>query len=288
MRRRVRADDVDDIVQTVLVEALGAQPSKTEELKRWLTGSPGTRSSISTPSAPRGSGDRRGRGPAARAAGRAVLAAWATQQIGGSREGVETLGWMAREGDGEKLESIAREEKVPPATLRQRVSRMRRALRRRWVAELALVAALGVLAFALYRWLRTEPAPIAEEPAPLPSSSVAGPPRHAILRVEAERACDAGRFEICKSRLDEARALDPDGEQAPAIRALRERAEDGLTPRAPVPETEEKPESRERMEKKKPESKKTVLPREKISPEMKTKPRAVPRTKSAPMLGRDE
>src|SRR4029079_5354135 len=62
------------------------------------------------------------------------LARWAEEQAGSTRDAKQTLAWMAREGEGEKLESIAAEEAVPAARVRQRVSRMRRWMKERWAA----------------------------------------------------------------------------------------------------------------------------------------------------------
>jgi hypothetical protein len=45
--------------------------------------------------------------------------------------------------------------------------------------------------------------------------------RAAELRREALAACDAQRYRECQERLDDARALDPDGEQSPEVKARR-------------------------------------------------------------------
>jgi hypothetical protein len=52
---------------------------------------------------------------------------------------------MLREGDGEKLEHIARDAKLPATRVRKRVSRLRKFLRERWAAELMLVGLLLLL-----------------------------------------------------------------------------------------------------------------------------------------------
>ena len=49
------------------------------------------------------------------------------------------------------------------------------------------------------------------------------------LRHDALAACDAGEWRECLDDLDEARDLDPDGDEAPAIREARERAERALS-----------------------------------------------------------
>jgi hypothetical protein len=54
-----------------------------------------------------------------------------------------SLHWMLREHAGESLNEIASGEAVAPATLRQRICRLRRHLRARYVGPLALLLGLG-------------------------------------------------------------------------------------------------------------------------------------------------
>src|SRR5690349_15526596 len=147
VRRRVPASDVDDVVQTVLVDALAAEgrPHEPGELRKWLLGiarhkvadlhrrahrePPAELPEIETSPAPIEARE---------------LVRWAEEQAGPSRDAKQTLDWMAREGEGEKLESIAASEQVPAARVRQRVSRMRRWMKERWLAELAAVAVLVI------------------------------------------------------------------------------------------------------------------------------------------------
>jgi hypothetical protein len=63
----------------------------------------------------------------------------------------ETMGWLAREAAGERLDELAREVSLPAATARQRVSRMHRWLRKRWLHEALLVAAAGVVVSLVVR-----------------------------------------------------------------------------------------------------------------------------------------
>ena len=60
----------------------------------------------------------------------------------------------------------------------------------------------------------------------IPTANVvvsASPKEHAdALRREATAACKARRYAECEKQLDEARALDPDGEQAADVKAQRE------------------------------------------------------------------
>jgi hypothetical protein len=133
---------------------------------------------------------------------------------------------MAREGEGEKLENIAADEQVPAARVRQRVSRMRRWMKERWIAELAAVAALGVFAFVLWRILRQTPdGPDIAKPdisaEPIRNESLE---RAKLLRAEALKLCDEGAYQRCLKGLDEAKALDPVGDTAQDVVWARKKA----------------------------------------------------------------
>ena len=234
VRRRVPALDVDDVVQTVLCDALAAEgrPGSPEELRRWLIGL--ARHKVADFHR-RGVREQASELPEIAAAPPPLearaLARWAEEQAASTQEAKQTLAWMAREGEGEKLETIAAEERVPAARVRQRVSRMRRWMKERWLAELAAVAALAILALIVARLLRgpgdePEIAP-RPEPAP-PPSALPEPPspldRARALRAEAIQACDERAWERCLERLDEAAGLDPAGDAAREIVEARERA----------------------------------------------------------------
>jgi hypothetical protein len=69
--------------------------------------------------------------------------------VAGKRD-EETMEWLLREHVGERLADIAVENDLPPAVVRQRVSRLRRALRSRWallvgVATLTTVVTVGAV-----------------------------------------------------------------------------------------------------------------------------------------------
>jgi DNA-directed RNA polymerase specialized sigma24 family protein len=238
VRRRVPSSDVDDVVQTVLCDALAApsasRPTDPTELRRWLLGI--ARHKVvdlhrrAHREPPAELPDIEAGPPPIEERG---LARWAEEQAGSEHDAQKTLAWMAREGEGEKLEAIAAEEKVPAARVRQRVSRMRRWMKERWAAELAAVAMLTVLALAAWWLFREErqgpdaPPTIAPEP-PTPLD------RARTLRADALKACDRGEWRPCLDGLDQARGLDPDGEQAPAVGAARTRAEDALRSAPPI------------------------------------------------------
>lgn len=244
VRRRVPESDVDDVVQTVLVEALASErvPEEKSELRKWLTGvarhkiadhhrragreRPAELPDIETQPAP---------------VEEQELARWAEKQARASKEGDATLRWMAREGEGDKLEHIAEEERLPAATVRQRVSRMRRWMKERWLAELAAAAAvLGLLVFLVYKLVSVPPkGPVVEkevtppiDTSPLPTDRVVAPSpleRAAELRREALKTCEA-QPRSCLDRLDEAKRLDPAGDRAPEVQGARRAAEQQLEP----------------------------------------------------------
>jgi hypothetical protein len=74
----------------------------------------------------------------------------------------QTLEWILREHAGEELAQIAKEMRLPAPVVRQRVSRMRRALRARWLGP-ALVILLGVGFCAAWR-ARTPDVIVADSP----------------------------------------------------------------------------------------------------------------------------
>lgn len=247
VRRRVPPSDVEDIVQTVLVEALAApaRPRDEGELRRWLLGiarhkvvdhhrRASREAAAEIPDVPVGPP------PVEEQA----LVQWAEQQAGASRDAKSTLEWMAREGEGEKLEAIAAEEKVPAARVRQRVSRMRRWMKERWLAELAAAAALVILGLVLWRLLRKEEPITQPRPEPVPTAAPVPPrelDRARTLRELAFESCDRAAWQECLDRLDEARALDPDGDADPKVGAARARATDALKSAPPSPTTSAAP-----------------------------------------------
>ena len=161
-RRRVPPHEVDEIVQATLTEALASvtRPLDDDMLRRWVHGI--ARHKIAD-------FHRRARreelgfdddeagvahdGTASEAASHDAvdLLRWAEREAPPQPEATRTLGWMLREGAGEKLESIARDEALPAPQVRQRVARLRRHFRARWAAQLAAVALLLALV-ALTAW----------------------------------------------------------------------------------------------------------------------------------------
>lgn len=239
-RRGVPPQEVDDIVQDALTEALSACADMREprHLRSWLGGvvrhkvvdfhRRSGREQVSEPPEESCHGDD--------GAGREMLR-WAEQNLPGGRTDQQTFEWLLREGDGERLEEIARSESMPAERVRQRVARLRRHLRERWAAELA-VALVAAACFGALLWVLSRPRP-SEIAAP---HDLLAPPRLAEpappaqrLRAEALSRCAAHDFRACVDGLDRAAALDPEGDQHNDVKAARREAERALTPPAPTP-----------------------------------------------------
>jgi DNA-directed RNA polymerase specialized sigma24 family protein len=233
VRRRVPAGEVDDVVQTVLCDALAAEqpPDSDEALRKWLVGI--TRHKVADLHRANGRA-RHVELPAELGADEEPhsareWASWAEKQTEGNPDAERTLDWMAREGGGEKLAHIAEDEKLPATQIRQRVSRLRRMMRERWAAELAAVAAVLFAVLIAWMWLRREQ-PTADPVLPTPVPETAPPEleRAAKLRAEALGECDRNAWERCLEGLDEAAQLDPAGDTSQQVRRARERAEQAL------------------------------------------------------------
>jgi len=175
VRARVPEPAVEDIVQSTLTEALDAEehPDHDEEIVRWVYGicrhkvvdwfrrarrevprdleSPEDGPVAAAESAPQSAHD---------------LLRWAQKELPEGEENAKTLEWMLREGEGEKLESIAAEANVPAPRVRQRVSRLRRYYKMRWAAEAAALAALLLIALAIALALRQKQDQVAPAPGP--------------------------------------------------------------------------------------------------------------------------
>ncbi|HEX2674890.1 MAG TPA: RNA polymerase sigma factor, partial [Polyangiaceae bacterium] len=141
VKRRVRGHDADDVVQAALADVLSAArvPEDAEEFRRFVFGV--TRNKVFDHFRRRA---REVPEPEVHelAATEEPLSArdilrWAEGELP-DPDAEHTLQWMLREGDGEKLEQIARDANLPAPRVRQRVSRLRRFLRERWAAELML------------------------------------------------------------------------------------------------------------------------------------------------------
>ncbi len=261
VRKRVPPHEVDEIVQSTLADALASshRPEEDEALVRWVHGIARhkvadfhRRSKRELHASFDGvSGREELPSPELEAASphdAVDLLRWAERESPNEGSG-KTLDWMLREGDGEKLETIAREERLPAPQVRQRVARLRRHYRTRWAAQIAAAAlVLGGIVFLLLRVkapARPTPAPTPTgaprpemvevvKPSALPSlpslpvgeSSVPESVlRAAELRKTALDRCAKGDLDGCTKGLDEAKVLDPAGDGTPEVAAARASAE---------------------------------------------------------------
>ena len=202
IRARVPASDADDVLQSVLADALAAEgvPEDEGAMRRWLYGVarhkvadfyrrgkrevPSDLVDEMAPSSGKGAADD--------------LLRWAEAELPPGSDARRTLEWMLREGAGEKLEAIAASEKLPAPRVRKRVSRMREHFRARWAAYVAALAAASLAIFIVIYILRRKPEPqahiVPEAPpsgsAPLvPALSVSAPvPSASVSAIPTESA----------------------------------------------------------------------------------------------------
>ena len=241
VRRRVPESEVEDIVQATLAEAFESTHAPTEDeesLRRWSFGVAKNkvvdyhrrqgRLSYELPElvespAPHTEAD---------------LLRWAQRTIPEGAEAKKTLDWMLREGDGEKLETIALAERLPAPRVRQRVSRLRRHLKDHWQREVGVLAALGVvITGVILFYLHDVREPIARpDDAPVPAPI--NPRAESIRRAALER-CKAADAKACLEGLDEAKRFDPAGDTRPEVQDARTTATKFTGP--PVPSADKTP-----------------------------------------------
>lgn len=184
VRRRVRGEDAEDVVQATLADVLAAPrvPEAEDEFRRFVFGV--ARNKVfdhfrRQRRQAEGFDESETAGPEAPLSERDILR-WAEGELPDA-DSKHTLEWMLREGDGEKLEHIARDAKLPATRVRKRVSRLRRLLRERWAAELTLAGLAALLcAGGAYYWLsrHRQPQDVVEKEiiSPVPSLQRGLPP----------------------------------------------------------------------------------------------------------------
>ena len=224
IRGKVPEQDAEDIVQATLIEALSSPtaPQEGEARRKWAFGVAknkiadyyrrSRRETFEVPeiTAPPASVEERD------------MLRWAAESLPEGGDAPKTLEWMLREGDGEKLEAIAASEKLPAPRVRQRVSRLRRHLKQHWAKEVAVLAALGLLAIAAFFLLRRNKDDVAL-PQPDPSAHAPTPLEVAKkTRRDALERCKAAAWDECERGLDAAQAVDPAGESDPEVRSARD------------------------------------------------------------------
>ena len=201
VRARVPEPAVEDIVQSTLTEALDAaqHPDEDEDIIRWVHGI--CRHKVidwfrrARREVPRDleSGEEAPVAAAESAPQSAMdLLRWAQKELPAGEENEKTLEWMLREGEGEKLETIAAEANVPAPRVRQRVSRLRRYYKARWAAQTAALAALLLIALAIALSLRRRHEEVAPAPGPsLVPTTMPTPPPTAPELPPSERPADS-------------------------------------------------------------------------------------------------
>ncbi len=156
VRRRVPERDVEDIVQSTLIEALtsATKPEAPDAMRKWIWGIARNKVADYHRRAKRETFDVPDVGAETHEHAVEDMLRWAMRELPKDQEDRQTLEWLLREGDGEKLEAIAESAKIPAPRLRQRVSRLRKHLRTRWAADLAALAAIGIVGIIAVLWWR--------------------------------------------------------------------------------------------------------------------------------------
>jgi hypothetical protein len=131
---------------------------------------------------------------------------------------------------GEEQTIIAKQDAVHVNKVRKRVERLYAWVRAN-TDKLAVTIAL-VIGGAWVWWESRVPDsahPRPPEPPPVDDST----PQHRApsLRSEAASECDAQQWRECLKSLDDARAIDPEGDAAPRVQALRREAEAAVSGR---------------------------------------------------------
>jgi DNA-directed RNA polymerase specialized sigma24 family protein len=237
IQRRVPRSEVDDLVQTVLCDALAASraPESHGDLRRWLVGiarhkiadhyrTAGRERPTDLPQVSVEPPPYEARS----------MVRWAERAASTEFAPAQTLGWLAREGEGESLATIASDEEIPAPRVRQRVSRLRQTLKERWMAELAAAVAVVLMVFAAWQWWSRDRSPTALENRPTITPDGVVTQAHALRRAGLQ-ACENGKWRHCLELLDQAKLLDSTGDRLPTVGAARKRAAAALKPSAPVP-----------------------------------------------------
>ncbi len=237
VRRRVPEGEVDDVVQAALTEAVARtdRPKDPEGARKWIWGVARNKIADHHRRARRETLDTPEVAESAQQAERDLLR-WAVGELPEGADAQKTFEWLLREGEGEKLEEIAAEERLPAPQVRQRVSRLRRLFRSRW-AQLAAAGLLAWMAWLAWRATRTVDE-VAERDRPVltePPELLAARARGRVLREEAVALCDRAEWQRCLDQLDEAKRLDPAGDDTPGVHEVRRRAHDAIEQRHDAP-----------------------------------------------------
>jgi DNA-directed RNA polymerase specialized sigma24 family protein len=130
----------------------------------------------------------------------------------------------------EGFRALAEELGTNENALRVKTHRKRALLEKHWVRYAAF--GLPGLALILLMIEAAQPPPPVGAARPWTGTPDEPTPEEqaAALRANAEHACGAAQWQECLDKLDEARGLDPDGDNAPKVQALRAQAHAGIVP----------------------------------------------------------
>ncbi|MGD0529662.1 MAG: hypothetical protein ABSE49_31285 [Polyangiaceae bacterium] len=142
--------------------------------------------------------------------------------------------WMFRNIAGESYGDIAASEGTSENAVCVAVSKLRAALRQA-AKDGLIVLVLALFLSALLRHAHHRPKDDMGIPSPKPSPTVVAPSppptpeaQAEDLRSRAAEACEAKQWEACLGDLDSASRLDPDGDDAATVHALRAQATYGI------------------------------------------------------------
>jgi DNA-directed RNA polymerase specialized sigma24 family protein len=250
IRAKIPARDVEDVVQSILADALAApeSPPDAPSFDRWLHGIARhkiadyyrrhRRNEVLDPDALERDPDASANTSAPSPESARDLLRWVDAELPRGSDAPRTLEWMLREASGDRLETIAEEHALPAPAVRQRVSRLRRYLRERWALQLAAALGLCVVITGVhaYRTYRVKPTVRPD----LMRHEVTAAERARQIREAALDACRATRWQSCLDELERAKRIDPAGDAANdveqarmgALRALQTPTTPGPTPSA--------------------------------------------------------
>lgn len=152
VRHRVPHADADDVVQSVLCDALASScaPADDREISKWIFGIARNKVADFHRRAKRENESHEEMSTGARGGEMRVMLRAVIDDA--SARNHEALEWIVREHEGEELASIAEELSIPAPVVRQRVSRLRRALRERWLGATGVLVLLLASVAGMTEW----------------------------------------------------------------------------------------------------------------------------------------
>ena len=154
------------------------------------------------------------------------MLAFVQTEVDAGRVPPDALRWARGLASGETIDDIAAHENRSPSAIKMRMKRLREHLRRRWPIYAGVAGPILVIVL----WIRSGSREIdtgsrSADDARRSASEAASPgPMHRErkYREMAAKDCREGAYDACEEELDAAKRLDPDGEDLPAVKAMRE------------------------------------------------------------------